>query len=373
MLCKAAIYALIAAFALAPTAPAFACTNIVLKAKDGAIVRARTNEFAIPAQSNVVLIPRGTELSGTLPDGGKGISFTARYNMAGANAYGQAIIVDGMNDQGLSFGMLLFPDFAEYAEAAPDNARRAMAPYEFGNWVLGNFATVDEVKKAVEDVVLVPTSTPVLNEVLPLHYAVTDKTGKSIVIEPVGGKLKVYDNPLGVLTNAPGFDWHMTNLRNYVNLSVNAVPPVELDGVTLAQLGQGQGMHGLPGDFTPPSRFIRAVVFAHAEFPSETAEETVLSGFHIMNQFDIPFGSVRDTSGGKTQAEYTQWTTASDLKNMRFYFKTYGNQNIYLIDLGKAFAAARGEVRTVKMSTEQPIEDLSTEFMSGKQVQRADQ
>jgi len=373
MIRKTAIYALIAAFALAPTAPAFACTNIVLKAKHGAVVRARTNEFAIPAESNVVLIPQGTELSGTLPDGGKGIGFTSRYNMAGANAYGQAVIVDGMNDQGLTFGMLLFPDFAEYAEVTPDNARRAMAPYEFGNWVLGNFTTVEEVKKAVADVVLVPTTTPVLNEVLPLHYAVTDRSGKSIVIEPVGGKLKVYDNPLGVMTNAPGFDWHMTNLRNYVNLSVNAVPPIEIDGVKLSQLGQGQGMHGLPGDFTPPSRFIRAVVFAHAEYPADTAEEAVLSGFHIMNQFDIPYGSVRDTSGGKTQAEYTQWTTASDLKNLRFYFRSYGNQNIHMIDLAKAFAAAKGEVRTVKMSTEQPIEDLSTKFMSGNQAGSARQ
>jgi choloylglycine hydrolase len=200
------------------------------------------------------------------------------------------------------------------------------------------------VKQAVDGVVVVPTSTPVFDEVLPLHFAVTDKTGKSIVIEPVAGKLRVYDNPLGVLTNAPGFDWHLTNLRNYVNLSVTAVPPVDLDGVKLSQLGQGAGMHGLPGDFTPPSRFIRAIVFSQAEYPSDTAEETVLSGFHIMNQFDIPHGSVRDTSGGRTKAEYTQWTTASDSRNMRFYFKSYGNQNIHMIDLAKAFAAAKGEV-----------------------------
>lgn len=373
MIRQVATYALIAAFVAAPTVPGFACTNIVLKAKDGAIVRARTNEFAIPAQSNIVLIPQGTELSGTLPDGGKGVTFTARYNVVGANAYGQTIIVDGMNDQGLSFGMLLFPDFAEYAQSTPENAKNAMAPYEFGNWVLGNFATVEEVKQAVDGVVLVPTSTPVLDEVLPLHFAVTDKTGKSIVIEPVGGKLKVHDNPLGVLTNAPGFDWHMTNLRNYVNLSVTGVPPVEIDGVKLAQLGQGQGMHGLPGDFTPPSRFVRAAVFAHAEYPSDTAEETVLSGFHLMNQFDIPHGSVRDSSGGKTQAEYTQWTTVSDSENLRFYFKSYGNQNIHRVDLAKAFAAAKGEVRFVEMSTEQPIEDVSTEFMSGKQAASAGQ
>jgi choloylglycine hydrolase len=363
MIRRVSIYALVAAFACATT-PGLACTNIALKAKDGATIRARTMEFANLLHSSVSVVPKGAAMHGTLPDGGKGIAYTTKYNMLGANALGQDIILDGMNDQGLSIGLLYFPGFAEYAKATPENANRAMAPHEFGNWVLGSFANVDEVKAGLGQVAVVPTPAPVLNQVQPLHYIVSDKSGKSIVIEPIGGTLQVTDAPLGVMTNAPTYDWHTTNLRNYVNLSVTGVPPVDLGGTTFSQLGNGAGMHGLPGDFTPPSRFVRAVAFSQAEYPSDTAEEAVWSGFHIMNQFDIPLGSVREESGGKPLAELTQWTTVSDMKNMRFYFKTYGSQSIHMIDLAKAFAAAKGEIRQIEMGSEPAIADDSTTFMS---------
>ena len=98
----------------------------------------------------------------------------------------------------------------------------------------------------------------------------TDASGKSIVIEYVGGKLNVFDDPLGVVTNSPSFDWHMANLRNYVNFSMTNVPPVKLGSVKLEPFGQGSGMLGLPGDFTPPSRFVRAVAFSQSVFPSKT-------------------------------------------------------------------------------------------------------
>ncbi|MGK2923371.1 MAG: linear amide C-N hydrolase [Methyloceanibacter sp.] len=364
MIRRASTCALVAAFACATT-PSLACTNIALKAEDGSAIRARTMEFAQALDSNVLLVPAGTSMRGTLPDGGEGIGYTTKYNMLGANAVGANIIVDGMNDQGVSIGLLYFPGFAEYAKATPQNADRAMAPHEFGNWVLGNFASVDEVKVAIANVAVVATPAPApLNTVQPLHYIVSDKSGKSIVIEPVGGTLKVYDNPLGVMTNSPGFDWHLTNLRNYVNLSVNSVKPVDLDGTEFSQLGQGAGMHGLPGDFTPPSRFVRATAFSQAAEPQKTARDMVLAGFHIMNQFDIPYGTIREDSGKETTVEYTQWTTVSDMKNLRFYFKTYGNQSIHMIDLAKAFAAAKGEIRQIKMGTDPLIADESTEFMS---------
>ncbi len=81
----------------------------------------------------------------------------------------------------------------------------------------------------------------------PVHYVVYDASGKSIVIEYFDGKLHIFDNPLGVVTNSPSFDWHMTNLRNYVNFSLDNVPPVKLgSGVMLQPLGQGTGMLGLP-------------------------------------------------------------------------------------------------------------------------------
>ncbi len=148
----------------------------------------------------------------------------------------------------------------------------------------------------------------------------------------------VYDAPLGVITNSPTFDWHMTNLRNYVNFSLSNVPPVKLGPVTLQPFGQGSGMLGMPGDFTPPSRFVRAVAFSQSVFPSKTGDDAVLEAFHILNNFDIPKGAAREhekDEHGNIVADYTIWTSANDLKAKRFYFRTYDNSQIRMVDLTK--------------------------------------
>jgi choloylglycine hydrolase len=351
---------LAAALSFAPVAQA--CTGIRLIAKDGGVVAARTLEFGFDMHSEVMVIPAGTTLTGSLPDGGKGISYKTKYGFLGANAEGLTAIVDGINDQGLYVGLFYFPGYASYSDATKDNAARAMAPHEYANWLLGNFANVEEVKANFDKIVLVPVVVEAIEQAAPVHFVVHDRTGKSVVIEPLNKSLKIYDNPLGVMANSPTFDWHMTNLRNYVNLTATNVPPIDLGGIKLAQFGQGSGLRGLPGDFTPPSRFVRAVAFSQSAIPSDTAPQTVLQAFHILNNFDIPFGAVREVDNGQIHAESTTWTSASDLKNLRWYFKTYGDQSIHSVDLAKSLAAAHGKIRLIKMESRQPIDDVSTDF-----------
>ena len=194
----------------------------------------------------------------------------------------------------------------------------------------------------------------------PCHFIVHDADGQCVVLEYIDGELKVHDDPLGVVTNSPTFDWHVTNLRNYVNLSVTNVPPVELAGIKLSGFGQGSGMLGLPGDFTPPSRFVRAVAFSQSALPVETAREGVLQAFHILNQFDIPKGAARGTEHGKEVADYTLWTAASDLKNLRYYFRTFANSRIRMVDLRKMDLDAK-QIKTISMGGDEVIEDLSGE------------
>jgi hypothetical protein len=129
MIRKAAVLTLIAAFVSAAT-PGFACTGISLKAQDGAAIRGRTLEFGFPMQSKVIVIPAGKEMSGTLPDGGKGLVYTSRYAIVGANALGLPAILDGLNDQGLSVGLFYFPNYAKYTDVTPENAKHAIAPQE---------------------------------------------------------------------------------------------------------------------------------------------------------------------------------------------------------------------------------------------------
>jgi len=118
-------------------------------------------------------------------------------------------------------------------------------------------------------------------------------------------------------------------------------------------------MHGLSGDFTPPSRLVRAVAFTQAALPAETAPQAVLEAFHILNAFDIRFGAVRAdlASGG---VDYTLWTSVADLKNLKWYFRTYDGQSIRAVDFPEAIAAAKGKTKAIKMDSKQPVEDIST-------------
>jgi len=368
MIRKISVAALIAAFTFATT-PGFACTGISLKAGDGAAIRGRTLEFGFPMQSNVLVIPAGKEMSGTLPDGGKGLTYTSRYAVVGANALGLTAILDGLNDQGLSVGLFYFPGYASYTPVTSENAKRAIAPHEFGLWALANFATVDEVREAVKDLVIVPTPTPGLGSaegaVAGAHFFLQDKSGKSIAVEPVDGTLKVHDAPLGVMTNAPTYDWHMTNLTIYINLTPKDIDQAKVGSVTLQAFGSGAGMLGLPGDFTPPSRFVRAVMFSQTAAPNATADDAVLSAFHILNQFDIPKGSVVSAAVGEPTDEITEWTSVNDLKNLRWYFRTHKDQSIRMVDLKEALAAAKGEMSTIDMETaSQPIANVSANVSS---------
>src|SRR6201999_1968042 len=155
-----------------------------------------------------------------------------------------------------------------------------------------------------------------------VHFVVHDASGKSIVIEYVGGKLHVYDNPLGVVTNSPSFDWHITNLRNYVNFSMTNVPAVKLGSMSLQPFGAGSGMLGLPGDFTPPSRFVRAVAFVNTMIAPKDAAEAVSAASTMLNNFDIPKGLVREGTAEDFHLGYTQWSVIADMSHKVYYYWT---------------------------------------------------
>jgi choloylglycine hydrolase len=344
---------------LAPAAQA--CTGIRLMAEDGTVVYARTMEFAIDIHSDVIMIPRGYARTGTTPDGKEGLKWKAKYASVGANGVGLPVLFDGLNEKGLAAGTFYFPTSAGYMPYTAADAGKTIAQWEVGSWILENFASVEEVKANIGNIVVPAVVFGGWGFAPEAHYIVHDASGKSIVIEYVGGRLNVYDNPLGVVTNSPTFDWHMTNLRNYVNFSMTNVPPVKVGSITLQPFGQGSGMLGLPGDFTPPSRFVRAVAFSQSVFKPKTGADAVLEAFHILNQFDIPKGAAREhekDEHGNILADYTIWTGASDLKAKRFYFRTYENSQIRTVNLMKLNLDAKDTTK-ISMKGEEVIQSLT--------------
>jgi choloylglycine hydrolase len=357
---------LVLAVALAASAAAplgvDACTGITLKAEDNSVVSARTMELGgglIPW--GLVVVPRGTSYEGSTPWGRPGLKWTAKYAFAGANSFGLPHVADGVNEAGLATGAFMFANYAEYQKVTERDAGVTLASFELATWILSSFATVAEVKEGLSKVKVaaVAFDVPGWGGGAPFHWFVVDESGAAAVVEYVGGELKVHDDPLGVITNAPTFDWHVTNLKSYVNLSPRDVPELTLGSVAVTQFGHGTGLHGLPGDFTPPSRFVRAVFLKSAVVPVKTADEAVVQAFRVLNQFDIPLGAVRGAGpAGQPMLEQTDWTSASDLANRRYYIHTVDTRRIHVIDLMRAPLDAPAAMN-VPLPAEEVFEDVT--------------
>ncbi|MBR2129077.1 MAG: linear amide C-N hydrolase [Bacteroidales bacterium] len=333
-----------------------ACTGISLRAIDGSRVVARTVEWAAtPMQCGYVVAPRGHAHQSYTPTGENGLKYKSVYGYVGIYTEYEPFVVEGINEAGLSAGLFFFPQYGEYAPYDAADNDKTLCDMQFVSWVLSQFSTIDQVKDAIKGIDLVTLN----HKIGAVHWRIAQPDGRMVVLEVVAGVPHFYENTLGVLTNAPGFPWHMTNLNNYINLEPGSAPDNDIaPGIVLKPLGHGSGMLGLPGDFTAPSRFVRATFFQTTAPSWATGFETVVQAFHILNNFDIPVGSQHPKAEiPKNLPSATQFTAATDQTAMKFYYRTAWNSNIRCIDLMAIdFHKVKYQSHPLDQVQEQPVE-----------------
>lgn len=311
-----------------------ACTGITLRTTDSDVVAARTIEWAVdPLNTGYVVVPRGHWQQSFTPDGQQnGRRFRAKYGYVGMTVEQPEFVMDGINETGLAAGLFYFPSYGEYESYNEAYREDCVSDFQLVAWILSNFSTIDEVIAALPSIHVIgidPRSSTV-------HWRITEPGGRQVVLEITGRQPHFYENTLGVLTNAPGFEWHLTNLNNYINLMTGTIQTRQIGDLTLTAFGGGGGLHGIPGDMTPPSRFVRAAFFQASAPKLKTTEETVNQAFHILNNFDIPIGiQVAQGQIAPDMPSATQLTVATDLSNKRIYYRTMYNSAIRCIDLNK--------------------------------------
>lgn len=344
-----------------------ACTGITLKAENGAVVYGRTLEWGtFDLHSRILIIPRGYKFVGHTPEGKNGIAWVGKYGIAGIDALEKPIYADAMNEKGLVAGLFYHPGFAEYADYDPAMAGESMAPTDVMQYILSNFAGVSEVRGSMDKIRVVKVVEKALGFPAPVHIIVSDPTGEQIVIEWSKGKIKIFEAPLGVITNAPTYDWHMTNLRNYINLSPVALPGKKIDQLDFRPLGGGSGMIGLPGDYTPPSRFVRAVAFSKTARRTPDGPEAIYEIFRILDSFNVPLGASEgsgdtDTAGMRSA---TIWTSAHDLSNLVMYYHTQHNRQVRMIDVNRINFDTINDILTLPLDEQksQAIKDRTPQM-----------
>lgn len=317
-----------------PTASA--CSFLRITAKDGALVTGRTMEFGADLKPAWSVTPRGKTFASPAPEGRTGLTWNVRHGYVAVDIFGDTnMVVDGMNEKGLVVSGLWYENDMQWSELPKDPNVPVLANGMVVSWLLGNFATTAEVAHAVKTNPVCAVAVPQMGMAPPLHLAVQDANGGSIVIEWDRGIVNIYENPLGIMTNAPNFPYMLTNLRNYAGLNAEQIAAKQYDGLQIVPTGHGAGMFGLPGDITPPSRFVRlAVLRQYADQASDAAGAVKLAR-HLLNTVYIPRGTVldRNAAGDVTASESTQWTAYYDLTNRVVFFQTYDNSTLRKVDM----------------------------------------
>lgn len=234
---------------------------------------------------------------------------------------------DAVNEKGLGMAGLNFVGNAVYrdSEAGKDN----IAQYEFIPWILCQCATV---KQARERLARVNITKETFHDQLPLaqlHWLIADSE-EAITVESVDEGIKVYDNPVGVLTNNPPFDEQMFALNNYMHLSPK--PPVNTfaPGLALQPYSRGMGAIGLPGDLSSQSRFVRAAFVKMNSVSGGSERESVSQFFHILGSVDQQRGCCVLEDG---RCEMTLFTSCCNASRGIYYYTTYDNHQITAVDM----------------------------------------
>ena len=304
------------------------CTALTLKTKDGYNLFGRNMDLAYSFNQAVTLLPRNYEYRDRVTGNMKKNKYAIIGMASIIDDY--PAFADAMNEKGLGCAGLNFPGYFHVEEKAIPG-KNNLAPYDLILWILSNFKTVDEVLDEIRNVELVAVP---INEKTPLptlHWIVADTNGKSIVIEKTKESLKVYENPIGVMTNSPTFDWHLTNLNEYMKTTPIQPEPIKWGEKELKPLGVGLGTNGLPGGCSGVDRFVRIAYLKSRISETEDLMTGISQFFHMLNNVAMPKGAVI-TDG---LDDITLYTSCMCQQKGIYYYSTYNNNGISAIDMNK--------------------------------------
>jgi len=238
------------------------------------------------------------------------------------------LYAEAANEKGLCIAGLNFPDNAYYQKKG-ESGRSNVSPFELIPWILGKCSTVEEARKLLGSTCLVDIPFRADMPVAPLHWHIADRNG-SIAVESMKDGVHIYDNPVQVMTNNPPFEFHMANLGQYLNLTVDSPKNCFSKSAGVHPFGNGLGSFGLPGDFSSASRFVKAAYLLLNSVCSDDEKDSVSQFFKILDSVSVVNGSILIDS---KFSYYTTYSCCVNTDKGIFYYKTYFNSQITAVNM----------------------------------------
>ena len=300
------------------------CTAVTYKTND--FYFGRTLDYEYSYMEEVTITPRNYQFKFNEKE-----AINTHYAIIGMAyvAEDYPLYYEAINEKGLGIAGLNFVGNANYNE--PIEGKDNIAQFEFIPWILSQCETVKEAKKLIEKINITNTR---FNKQLPLaqlHWIIADQN-ESITVESVQEGIKIYKNPVGVLTNNPTFDKQLFALNNYINLSNKTPENKFATNLELNKYSRGMGAIGLPGDLSSQSRFVRASFVKMNSVSAEGENESVSQFFHILNSVDQQRGCCQLEDG---KYEITIYTSCCNASKGIYYYTTYDNHQITAVDMHK--------------------------------------
>ena len=239
---------------------------------------------------------------------------------------GYPLYFDGVNEKGLGMAGLNFPGNARYNK--PETGKENIASFELIPRILAECDSVDSAKRSIENINITDEAFDEKMTPSPLHWMIADKSS-AITVEQTSTGLKVFDNPVGVLTNNPPFEFHMTNLSNYMSVTAEDAKNKFSGKIEIEAYSRGMGGIGLPGDMSSASRFVRAAFLKLNVDCGESETEKVNSFFHILDGVYQLKGCVKTEKG----CVITHYSSCCNADCGIYYYTTYYNRNICAVDM----------------------------------------
>jgi choloylglycine hydrolase len=315
-----AIFAALASCILTASATdVSACTRTLYVGADQTVITGRNMDWQEDMGSNLYAFPAGMQRDGAA--GQRSLHWTSRYGSVTVAGY-EVGTADGMNTKGLVANLLYLAE-SEYSK--PGNNRPLLSIAAWAQYVLDNFATVDE---AVENLTNEPFTilAPTLQNgaASALHLAISDPTGDSAIFEYVKGKLIIHHSKqYVVMTNSPVYEQQLA-LNQYWK---------EIGGLIF-----------LPGTNRAADRFVRASFLINAipkqldknyirSVPQRSlANQAVAGVLSVQRAVSVPLGI---TTPDRPNISSTIWRTVADQKSGVYFFDSATRPNTFWVSLDK--------------------------------------